>query len=197
MTISKGIAATANSLPCAVWQLDHRFCAHGKLHGERGGGAVDADFAVEGANGGLDILQVARERGVDKQTAHAMGAGLIVDACQGAEKPFVYLSHHEMVPRCALAWVPLLGERGGSMTELETVAGGLIVVEHGVEQLVHVVLCQGLEQVAVAHIACGETVAVGMDVGHQRLQHLLLVRSRDAKIEGQGIGCLAAASVGA
>ena len=95
---SKCVLSAAYSLLSAVGKHHGGLCAYGQFNGKTGGGAVDAHWTVERAHSGFDLFHVAHERGVDKQMPHAMGAGIIVDACQGAEKPFVNLSHHEVIP---------------------------------------------------------------------------------------------------
>ena len=54
------------------------------------------------------------------------------------------------------------------------------MVEHGVEQIVLAVVRQRLKQVAVAHITCSESVAMGCNVGEQRGKHLVFVVAADA-----------------
>lgn len=129
--------------------------------------------------------------------AQSVGAGAVLYACESLEEPFVYLSHHEVVERRALVGVPLLGKRRGAVAQLEAVARRLIMVQHGIEQVVESVLCKRLKQVAVAHVARCQACAVRLDVCHETVEHALLVVARKSEIQRQGVGCLAARAVGA
>ena len=59
--------------------------------------------------------------------------------------------------------------------DLIAVARHVVVVQHGIKQLTLVVLCQHIEQVTVADIACRQTVSVSLDVLNQVLKNSLIV----------------------
>ena len=69
------------------------------------------------------------------------------------------------------------------------------MVEHGVEQLAVARVGKRAEQIAVAHIAGGEAVAVGGNVLQESLQHCVTVLSCDAEKQRQGVGSLTARGV--
>ena len=75
-------------------------------------------------------FHVAGQSGLDDKMLHTYAFLCLTNTSESAEKPFVHLSHHEVVPRSSLAWVPLLGERGSTLECLESVAWRLVVVEH-------------------------------------------------------------------
>ena len=82
------------------------------------------------------------------------------DTRQRVEEPFINLPHHKVIPRRTLPRVPLLGQRGSSEFQLETIAGCFFMVVHGVHQLIQPVTRQSLEQITVTHITGGQPVAV-------------------------------------
>ena len=132
MSIIEGVPSAAYLFAFPIGQHNDGVAAYGYFDGHLRARAVDADFAVERGGSRLDVLQVAYERRGDEQVAKAMRAWLVLYAGEGLEQPFIDLSHHEVVERCALARVPLLGERGRSVAQLEAVARRLVVIEHGV-----------------------------------------------------------------
>ena len=129
-------------------------------------------------------MQVAHQGRSNTQVLHAVGARLVADTCQCGKKPLINLPHHEVVPRGSFSWIPLLCESGGTVFQLEAIAWSFVVVEHGVEQIVLAVVSQRLKQVAVAHITCSESVAMGCNVSDQRGKHLVFVVAADTEEKG-------------
>ena len=156
---------------------------------------VDGHPAVEGLHGGFHLADVAHGARLYHEVPHAVCAGLLLDAGQCAEEPLVDLPEHEMVFRGTLARVPLLRQRRGPLRQLEAVARRLVVVEHLEEQVVVAVVGQHAEEVAVAHVARGEPVAMGVDVADEGIQHVGLVLPGDAEEEGQGVARLAPGAI--
>ena len=77
--------------------------------------SLDSHFAIRSLHGDIHLVDVANQLRIDNEMFHAVGSGLLSDAGNGTEKPLIYLTHHEMVPRRALSGVPLLCEGGRSL----------------------------------------------------------------------------------
>ena len=146
-------------------------------------------------DGGFHAADSLKGLRVDDEMAVTVGAGLLADAGERAEEPLVDLPKHEVILRRPLTGIPLLGERGGALGYLVAIAGSFVVVEHAEEQLVLSVVGQHAKEVAVAHIAGGQAVAVGVDVVDEALQHGVLVLAGDAEEQWQGIARLTARAI--
>ena len=124
--------SAADIVLVAVWQNHRRVASYRDFNGCRRAVAVNGYATVERCGACLDVLQVADEGGGYEQVAHAVRARFVVYAAECLEQPFVYLSHHEMVPRRALSRIPLLRQCRCAVFQLETVSRCFIMVEHGV-----------------------------------------------------------------
>ena len=87
-----------------------------------------------------------------------------LNAQQIGDEQVLHMAHHEMVHRGSMCGVPLLGQRGVTFLDLIAIARYVIVVQHFVKQLALVVLHQRVEQVTITYIACGQTVAMSMNI---------------------------------
>ncbi len=79
------------------------------------------------------------------------------------------MSHHEVVHRGTMLRIPLLGECRVSQLNLIAIAWHIIVVEHLIEQFLLTIVDEGIEKIAVAHVASSQTTAMSMNVGNEIL----------------------------
>ena len=101
-----------------------------------------------------------------------------------------------MVHRSTHLRIPLFGERGHSLLDLEAVARHIIMRQHLVPEIGISVFKQCLEEVAVAHIAGCQTVVMRMNVIYQMLENLLAILGRNhAQCQRNGIGSLTSRTV--
>ena len=101
-----------------------------------------------------------------------------------------------MIPRRTLPRVPLLGQRGSSEFQLETIAGCFFMVVHGVHQFIQPVTRQSLEQITVTHITGGQPVAVAFYIRYQIIKHRLsVIGGNHSQEQRQGIAALASRTI--
>ena len=106
------------------------------------------------------------------------------------------MRHHEMVHRSSHLRIPLFGECGHSLLNLETVARHIIMRQHLVPEVGISVFQQCLEEVAVAHITGCQAVVMRMNVIYQMLENLLaILRRNHAQRQRNGIGSLTSRTV--
>lgn len=118
------------------------------------------------------------------------------DTRQRVEEPFINLPHHKVIPRRTLPRVPLLGQRGSSEFQLETIAGCFFMVVHGVHQFIQPVTRQSLEQITVTHITGGQPVAVAFYIRYQIIKHRLsVIGGNHSQEQRQGIAALASRTI--
>ena len=85
------------------------------------------------------------------------------------------MRHHKVVHRRTHIRIPLLCQRGVPFLDLIAIAWHIVVIQHGIKQFALVVLYQYREEISIAHIACGQTGAVGFDIVNQMLKHSLII----------------------
>ena len=106
------------------------------------------------------------------------------------------MRHHEMVHRSTHLRIPLFGERGHSLLDLEAVARHIIMRQHLVPEVGISVSEQCLEEVAVAHITGCQAVVMRMNVIYQMLENLLAILGwNHAQRQRNGIGSLTSRTV--
>ena len=106
------------------------------------------------------------------------------------------MRHHEMVHRSTHLRIPLFGERGHSLLDLETVARHIIMRQHLVPEVGISVSEQCLEEVAVAHITGCQPVVMRMNIIYQMLENLLAILGwNHAQHQRNGIGSLTSRTV--
>ena len=106
------------------------------------------------------------------------------------------MRHHEMVHRSTHLRIPLFGERGHSLLDLEAVARHIIMRQHLVPEVGISVSKQCLEEVAVAHITGCQPVVMRMNIIYQMLENLLAILGwNHAQRQRNGIGSLTSRTV--
>ena len=101
-----------------------------------------------------------------------------------------------MVHRSTHLRIPLFGERGHSLLDLEAVARHIIMRQHLVPEVGISVSEQCLEEVAVAHITGCQPVVMRMNIIYQMLENLLAILGwNHAQHQRNGIGSLTSRTV--
>ena len=97
---------------------------------------VYCNLSIESFSRSPDVCQIAYRTGTYFYFLHSRFSLNGADTRQRVEEPFINLPHHKVIPRRTLSRIPLLGQRGSSKFQLETLPRGLFMVMHGVHQLI-------------------------------------------------------------
>ena len=131
--------------------LDSAICLFLPSHGNL--------FAIAELGTSLSPGQVAHRPRSDDESAL-----LYADAHNIRQEMVVDMRHHEMVHRSTHLRIPLFGERGHSLLDLEAVARHIIMRQHLVPEVSIPVFEQCLKEVAVAHITGCQAVVMRMNI---------------------------------